>query len=93
MIDPTCIIARSRLHLILPNETSSAVNGALAPELENPPEGSFVTIDEVKEPFSHVVMDIASLDLTSHRASLNSYLGLVQAAVSALEPSPLEKNK
>ncbi|MDG6225323.1 MAG: KEOPS complex subunit Pcc1 [Candidatus Thermoplasmatota archaeon] len=75
----------------MPSGLSSAVRGALDPELQSPPSGSFVAIDSGTEADGHIVLDIASADLTSHRASLNSYLGLVQAVVSALDPPPLKR--
>jgi tRNA threonylcarbamoyladenosine modification (KEOPS) complex Pcc1 subunit len=80
--------ARSSLTLVLDPRDREAVLGAMAPEVGSPPEGTTVLIERSCGDGSKISVLIESEDLSSHRAAVNSYLGLLQAALASLEGGP-----
>ena len=84
--------ARSSLMLSLDPAVREALIGAMGPETVSPPDGTNVDLQPIEGRGPCVLMTIESQDLSSHRAALNSYLGLMQASIGSLQ-GPFEKNK
>jgi len=76
--------AWTELSMGISQRSSEVLVGALRPEVGSSPEGTYVRIGRTPEGLSLI---IESEDLASHRAALNSYLGLLHAALGSLTTS------
>ncbi len=73
----------AHLSVVLPDpEAARAVHAALAPECDEGPEGSTVTMTVEA---ATILADIEAVDLSTLRAALNSVIRLLDAAQRTVE--------
>ena len=81
-----CLETRTVIEIMIEDEkVLNAVYCALLPETKKPPterSKSFVYLNETKK---LIIVKIASRDLTSLRASINSYFKWLSAIINSLE--------
>jgi tRNA threonylcarbamoyladenosine modification (KEOPS) complex Pcc1 subunit len=69
------------LRIDLDPASIEAIAGALYPETLSGPLGSSISIEEIP---NGLIFVIRSENLSSHRAAMNSYMGLLQATFGAV---------
>lgn len=82
--DPHIEKHRARIEVMGESKIIRIIYGALAPEIETPPNPGRVRASALYEEGKYVI-EIISRDISSLRAAINSYIYLIYAALKSLE--------